>query len=143
MKICHASNVVKAGYLFNHLSRHRFLIRQTPATKKAFQCKGPSNNTHNNRKRRSAKHRDSILGLFIVNQKTRLQEQTKDNVVRDTEKNELIKWIEAEDLMGELVVNPVDYWSGSLWLTRVVNDVEIIRQNFISLDHLKFGGDQR
>ena len=63
--------------------------------------------------------------------------------MRDTEKNELIKWIEAEDLMGELVVNPVDYWSGSLWLTRVVNDVEIIRQNLISLDHLKFGGDQR
>lgn len=63
--------------------------------------------------------------------------------MRDTEKNELIKWIEAEDLMDELVVNPVDYWSGSLWLTRVVNDVEIIRQNFISLDHLKFGGDQR
>ena len=63
--------------------------------------------------------------------------------MRDTEKNELIKWIEAEDLMGELVVNPVDYWSGSLWLTRVVNDVEIILQNFISLDHLKFGGDQR
>lgn len=63
--------------------------------------------------------------------------------MRDTEKNELIKWIEAEDLMGKLVVNPVDYWSGSLWLTRVVNDVEIIRQNFISLDHLKFGGDQR
>lgn len=63
--------------------------------------------------------------------------------MRDTEKNELIKWIEAEDLMGELVVNPVDYSSGSLWLTRVVNDVEIIRQNFISLDHLKFGGDQR
>lgn len=63
--------------------------------------------------------------------------------MRDTEKNELIKWIQAEDLMGKLVVNPVDYWSGSLWLTRVVNDVEIIRQNFISLDHLKFGGDQR
>lgn len=63
--------------------------------------------------------------------------------MRDTEKNELIKWIEAEDLMGKLVVNPVDYWSGSLWLTKVVNDVEIIRQNFISLDHLKFGGDQR
>lgn len=63
--------------------------------------------------------------------------------MRDTEKNELIKWIEAEDLMGKLVVNPVDYWSGSLWLTRVVNDVEIIRQNFILLDHLKFGGDQR
>lgn len=63
--------------------------------------------------------------------------------MRDTEKNELIKWIEAEDLMGKMVVNPVDYWSGSLWLTRVVNDVEIIRQNFISLDHLKFGGDQR
>lgn len=63
--------------------------------------------------------------------------------MRDTEKNELIKWIEAEDLMDELVVNPVDYWSGSLWLTKVVNDVEIIRQNFISLDHLKFGGDQR
>lgn len=63
--------------------------------------------------------------------------------MRDTEKNELIKWIEAEDLIDELVVNPVDYWSGSLWLTRVVNDVEIIRQNFISLDHLKFGGDQR
>lgn len=63
--------------------------------------------------------------------------------MRDTEKNELIKWIEAEDLMGKLVVNPVDYWSGSLWLTRVVNDVEIIRQNLISLDHLKFGGDQR
>ena len=63
--------------------------------------------------------------------------------MRDTEKNELIKWIGAEDLMDELVVNPVDYWSGSLWLTRVVNDVEIIRQNFISLDHLKFGGDQR
>lgn len=55
--------------------------------------------------------------------------------MRDTEKNELIKWIGAEDLM--------DYWSGSLWLTKVVNDVEIIRQNFISLDHLKFGGDQR
>lgn len=63
--------------------------------------------------------------------------------MRDTEKNKLIKWIGAEDLMDELVVNPVDYWSGSLWLTRVVNDVEIIRQNFISLDHLKFGGDQR
>lgn len=63
--------------------------------------------------------------------------------MRDTEKNELIKWIGAEDLMDELVVNPVDYWSGSLWLTKVVNDVEIIRQNFISLDHLKFGGDQR
>lgn len=63
--------------------------------------------------------------------------------MRDTEKNELIKWIQAEDLMGKLVVNPVDYWSGSLWLTRVVNDVEIIRQNLISLDHLKFGGDQR
>lgn len=63
--------------------------------------------------------------------------------MRDTEKNKLIKWIGAEDLMDELVVNPVDYWSGSLWLTKVVNDVEIIRQNFISLDHLKFGGDQR
>lgn len=45
--------------------------------------------------------------------------------------------------MDELVVNPVDYWSRSLWLTKVVNDVEIRRQNFISLDHLKFGGDQR
>ena len=45
--------------------------------------------------------------------------------------------------MDELVVNPVNYWSGSLWLTKVVNDVETIRQNFISLDHLKFGGDQR
>ena len=44
--------------------------------------------------------------------------------------------------MDELVVNPVDYWSGSLWLTKVVNDVEIIRQNLISLS-LKFGGDQR
>lgn len=63
--------------------------------------------------------------------------------MRDTEKNERIKWIEAEDLMDELVVNPVDYWSRSLWLTKVVNDVEIIRQNLISLDHLKFGGDQR
>lgn len=51
--------------------------------------------------------------------------------MRDTEKNELIKWIGAEDLMDELVVNPVDYWSGSLWLTKVVNDVEIRRQNLI------------
>lgn len=44
----------------------------------------------------------------------------------DIEKNELIKWIEVEDLMDELVVNFVDYWLGLLWLIRVVNDVEII-----------------
>lgn len=44
----------------------------------------------------------------------------------------------------------MNWWStlltigqGHCGLTKVVNDVEIIRQNFISLDHLKFGGDQR